>query len=236
MQTANRASPHVMLGALTLLSLGAIVLSLDTAPPNAQSQLRTAAGNTAGATSFVLTDTVTTGPPTAAASSTTTRQQAVFAYQSPDRVEESVHAGNQVGTVLWVGTHAYERIGTGKWFPISGVSTSTSTTGQLAASQLLLPIQAVAQASGVAQHGSIYAFTPGDERLLLARLFGSELVSGTTSYEATVAGEFLSVAQITVENATQRRTVNLALSNVDHGPALQLPPPSDITTSPLGSG
>lgn len=237
MQTANRASPHVMLGVLTLLSLGAIVLSLDTSPPNAQSQLRTAAANAAGASSFVLTDTVTSGPPSATATGTsTTRQEAFFAYQAPDKVEETVQAGNQVGNVLWVGKNAYERIGNSKWFPIPGASSATSSTGELAASQLLLPLQALAGSTAVAKQGSTFTFSPAQEGVLLDRLFGTQLPAGTTTYEATVSGEFLSAARVTVLGATERRTVNLTLTRIEHGPALHAPAPSDISTTPLGSG
>jgi hypothetical protein len=235
MQTANRASPHVMLGAFTLLSLGAIVLSLDTAPPNAQTQLRAAAANVTGASSFVLTDTVTSGPPASSPTgSSTTRQQAQFIYQAPDRVEETVRAGVQTGSVLWVGHHAYERIGNSKWFPLPAASSRTSTTGQLAATQLLFPLQSVATATGVTKHGSIYAFTPGQEQLLLSRLFGSQLPTGTMSFEATFGGEFLELVQISIVGVTERRTVDLALSQLNHAPALRPPPASQVSSSPLG--
>ena len=235
MQTANRATPHVVLAAMTLLSLGALVLSLDTAPPNAQSQLRGAAANVTGASSFVLTDTVTSGPPASSPLGTsTTRQQAVFVYQAPDRVEETVHAGTQVGSVLWVGTRSYERIGNSKWFPLPAASSRTSTTGQLAATQLLFPLQTIATASGVTKHGSIYAFTPGQEELLMSRLFGSQLPTGTMSFEATIGDEFLGLAQISVVGVTERRTVDLALSLINHAPPLNLPPASQISSSPLG--
>jgi hypothetical protein len=235
MQTANRASPHVALGVLTLLSLGALVLSLDTAPPNAQSQLRGAASNLTGASSFVLTDTVTSGPPTSSPLGTsTTRQQAVFVYQAPDRVEETVRAGTQTGSVLWVGTHSYERIGNSKWFPLPGASSRKSTTGQLAATQLLFPLQSIAGATAVSKHGSIYAFTPGQEALLMSRLFGSQLPTGSMSFEATIGGEFLNLAQISVVGVTERRTVDLAVSQVNHAPALNPPPRSQISSTPLG--
>jgi hypothetical protein len=235
MQTANRASPHVMLGVLTLLSLGALVLSLDTAPPNAESQLRGAAANVTGASSFVLTDTVTSGPPTSSPVGTsTTRQQAVFVYQAPDRVQETVRAGVQTGSVLWVGSHAYERIGNSKWFPLPAASSRTSSTGQLAATQLLFPLQSIAGATGVTKHGSIYAFTPGQEELLLSRLFGSQLPTGSMSFEATIGGEFLNLAQISVVGVTERRTVDLAVSQVNHAPALNPPPRSQISSTPLG--
>jgi hypothetical protein len=235
MQTANRATPHLVLGIFTLLSLGALVLSLDTAPPVAQTSLRSASANVTGASSFVLTDVVTQGPPgSSPTGSATTKQEALFVYQAPDRVQETVQAGGQTGTVLWLGQRAYERIGNSKWFPLRAASSRTSSTGQLAAAQLLFPLQSIAHATSVTKHGAIYVFTPSQEQLLLTRLFGSQLPSGSLSFEATVGNEYLDVAQISIVGVTERRTVDLALSRIDHAPALEAPPPSQISSSPLG--
>lgn len=235
MQTANRATPHLVLGILTVLSLAALVLSLDTAPPAAQTSLRSAAANVTGASSFILTDVVTQGPPASSPTGTsTTRQEAVFVYQAPDGVEETVHAGGQTGTVLWLGQHAYERIGNSKWFPLRAASSPTSSMGQLAAAQLLFPLQSIAHATSVTKHGTIYVFTPSQEQLFLTRLFGTQPPTGSMSFEATVGNEFLGVAQISIAGVTERRTVDLSLTRIDRAPALQAPPPSQISTSPLG--
>src|SRR5579872_5551404 len=212
MHTANRATPHLVLGILTLLSLAALVLSLDTAPPVAQTHLRSAAANVTGASSFVLTDVVTQGPPTSSPTGTsTTRQEAVFVYQAPDRVQETVQAGGQTGTVLWLGQHAYERIGNSKWFPLRAASGRAGSTGELAAAQLLFPLHSIAHATSVTKHGTIYVFTPSQQQLLMTRLFGSQLPAGAMSFEATVGDEFLKVAQISIVGITERRTVDLAL-------------------------
>lgn len=238
MQTENRAAPHVMLGVLTLLSLAAIVYSLDTAPANAPLQLRTAATNTANASNFVLVDTESAGP--ASSTTATNEERAVIVYNTPDKVEETVNAGGRSGTVLVVGNTRYERSGSGKWFnlgpPASGTTTATSA-GHAAASEILYPFKSLAGATNVSVHSTatisdLYSFVPGQEALLLLRLLGTSAPPGTRSYLATVNGEFVGVEEIALSNAGERIVIDLAVKQVDHAPVLEAPPPSQITTTP----
>jgi len=238
MQTENRAGPHVMLGVLTLLSLGAIVYSLDTAPPNAQLQLRTAANNTKSVASFVLVDVESAGPTNS--SSATNEERAVIVYNAPDRVEETVTAGGRSGTVLVVGDRRFERSGNGKWFdlgpPASG-TTRGASAGQIAVGEILYPLTSLAGATNVAVHStakvsSLYTFVPGQEALLLLRLLGTSVPPGTRSYLATVHGEYVGVEEVALSNAGERITIDLGVTQVDHAPVLHVPPPSQTTTTP----
>lgn len=238
MQTENRAAPHLMLGVLTLLSLGAIVYSLDSAPANAPLQLHTAATNTTNASSFVLVDTESAGP--ASSSAATNEERAVIVYNAPDRVEETVNAGGRSGTVLVVGNTRYERSGNGKWFnlgpPASGTTSATSA-GHLAANEILYPFKSLAGATNVTVHSTatisnVYKFVPGQEALLLLRLLGTSVPPGTRTYLATTNGEFVSVEEIALSNAGERIVIDLAVKQVDHAPVIEAPPPSQVTATP----
>lgn len=232
MQTENRAAPHLQLGLLTLLALGAIVLSLDTAPPNAQEQLRTAAANTAGAASFALVDSETVGQTPSSTSHTgASKEEAVIVYQAPDRVEETVSAAGGVESVLAVGSRRFERVGAGKWYPIPSNPEASPSYGQVAAQEVLFPLQSLSTAKDVAERGSTFRFVPGQPQLLLTRLLGT-VPAGAVSYTASVHGEFLGSEQITVSGPDQRISVRLDLGLVNRAPALEAPPASDITTTP----
>jgi hypothetical protein len=224
-----------MLGGFGVLVVAAIVLSLSTAPANPGDQLRTAAADTAGASSFVLTDTEQAGP---LSSSRSSSQQAVIVYQAPDRVEETVTGGAQSGTVLVVGTHRYERSGGAKWVDLGSVKPSSTggvSAGRLAASDILFPMQSLSSASKVSVLHDVYRFVPGQPALLLTRLLGTNLPAGTTTYTATVNGEFVGMEKVTVTTDGERVTVALDLSHVDKAPTLQEPPSSQVTTVPSGS-
>ncbi len=233
MQTANRAAPHLMLGVLTLLSLGALVLSLSMAPPNARQKLRTAASNTAGASSFVLTDEETAGPLSQGTATSPTRERAVIVYQAPDRVQETVTASGRSATVLVVGDRRYERSANGKWFdlgPSASGTTGGASAGAIAAQDILFPLQALSKATGVTVEHDVYRFVPGQAQLLLDRLIGANVPAADTVYAAGVGGEFLTFAQVVIRDSGEQVTVRLSLSKVEHAPALALPSASQITT------
>lgn len=237
MHSVNRAGPHIILGALTLLGVAAIVLSLDTAPPNARQQLRTAAANTAAATSFVLTDTEIAGPASAKGASTSANEeQAVIVFQAPDRVEETVTAAGRTASVLVVGNRRYERSTNGKWYdlgtarPVSGQS-----EGEAAVQQVLFPFQSLSSATDVSVIHDVYRFQPGQPALLLTRLLGTSLPSGSATYAATVAGEFVRYEAVSVRASDEEITVLLALSHVESAPSISMPPSSQLTTVPPAS-
>ena len=236
MQTENRAAPHFLLGALTMLSVGAILFSLSNSPPNAQSQLQTAAANTAGAASFVLTD-VESVTPTAASGGAAQRVQAVLVYQSPDRVQETVSGSGRSQVALVIGGARYERLASGKWFSLGNSGAGASSAGARAVGDILFPFEEAAAATDVTKGpGGTFAFTPPQEKLLLLRLVGSTLASSSqkATWQATVSGEYLSDIRVSLFGAAEPVTVELALTGVNRGPVLEPPPPSEVTTSPTG--
>lgn len=236
MLSADRAAPHITLGILTLLAVAALVLSLSTAPPNAEQQLRTAAANTAGASSFVLTDVETAGPvPTKGAAASPTREQAVIVYQAPDRVQETVTASGRTASVLVVGSHRYERSANGKWYdlgPSASGSTAGPSAGSVAAQDILFPLKSLSKATNVIVSREVYAFVPDQPVLFLDRLIGTAVPASETSYAATVEGEFLHEAEVVIRQSGEQVTVLLALSHIQDAPALAAPSASQLTRVP----
>lgn len=237
MQTQNRAAPHFLLGLLTVLSVGAILFSLEKAPPNAQTQLREAAANTVSAASFVLTDVETVSASGAPAGRAPQQVQAVLVYQSPDRVRETVTGGGQNQTALVLGAARYRRLASGKWLSLGSAGSGASSAGALAAADILFPFQAMAGATEVTKGpAGTFGFTPSQERLLLLRLVGSQLAgtSQAATWQATVSGENVSAIRLTLFGAGQEVTVELAVSGVDRAPVLEAPPADEVTTNPAG--
>jgi hypothetical protein len=239
MQTADRAAPHLMLGSLTLLTVAAIVLSLATAPPDAQEQLRSAAADTAAASSFVLTDVETAGPLSAGGkAAVSSRQEAVIVYQAPDRVEETVHSGGRSASVLVVGDKRFERSANGKWYDLgrsASGATGGPTPGQVAAGDILFPWQSLSKATSVSESGGVYHFVPGQPELLLARLIGTNVSPSSTTYSAGLQGEFVRYEQVTIRLNGEQVTVRLTLSRVERAPALPTPTGAQLTTVPPAS-
>ena len=226
----SRAVPHLVLGLLTLLAVLAIFLSLDTAPPNAEQQLKVAAGNTAGAASFVLTDTITVLPTGTAAAGGPRTETAVITYQAPDRVREVVSANGRTITVLAIGPDRYERSGTAKWVSL-GASPGSVPAGQQAAEGVLGPIRAVGTPTGVVAHGEQFTFVPEQESLLLADLLGSasgRLSPTQATFTATVSGEFLTLLRLDAVAPGGRIAVRLALSQFDRVAPIE--PPAGVAT------
>ncbi|MHB8328912.1 MAG: hypothetical protein ACYDD6_04695 [Acidimicrobiales bacterium] len=237
MQTPGRAMPHVALGVLTLLALVAIIVSLDTAPPNAQEQLNLAADNTVAASSFALNDTNTVTPVGGATSSTNAKQGNVvdIVYQAPDRVSETlVGAAGQTVTLLVIGNARYERSGTSKWVSYAGTPGSGSP-GLQAAADVLFPLRSLAGATDVVRHGNTFTFIPGQLDQVLVSLLGSQpaqLAPRTMTFRATVEGEFVTFEQVEAVRNGHRLTVRLKLSQVTGAPALEAPPRSQILEAP----
>lgn len=230
MHTPSRPGPHLTLALLTVLAVGAIILSLATAPANAEQQLRTAAGNTNGAASFVSTFTYVVE-----STSGTPRQETVrYVYQAPDRVEETgVNSSGQQVTLLVIGPTRYVRNGTGKWVELkTNSANATSTVGAQAAAGLQVPISQVANAVHVSGKNGVYRFVPGNESQFLLTILGfqpAQLTSGSVEFAAEVHNEFVTVIEVTAATATERVGAKLQYSQIDHAPALNPPPPSEVT-------
>ncbi|HMK98581.1 MAG TPA: hypothetical protein VK428_00170 [Acidimicrobiales bacterium] len=236
MHTPNRAAPHVLLALLVLLGLGAFLLSLSFAPSDAGQQLRTAAANTAAASSFVLTDTETAGPLAPSGSRPVANEErAVIVYRSPDAVRETVTEGGRTASVLVVGNSRYERVGNGKWYDLGAplAVSGSASVGSQAVQAILFPWQSLSSATHVTTSHGVYGFVPGQRSLLLSRLLGT--TGGSTSFAATVGNEFVRSEQLLLRASGEQVTVTLDLSRVDRAPSLSAPAASQLTTVPPAS-
>lgn len=176
------------LGVLIALAVGAIILSLVTAPPIADSHLRTAAGNTAAAKSFRIDLSVSSGA-VGAAPSSTQRVSAVILYQAPNRTLTVERASTtETVTQLVVGGRA--------WLSEDGGSTwrrlpVPATIGAADARTFVRPLQALQNVSGVRQSGDIYTLLTLDRGLPNAYGVGEGASVVLSSLRATISGEFM---------------------------------------------
>lgn len=227
MQTPTRPGPHLTLALLTVLSIGAILYSLATAPANAERQLRTAAGNTQGAASFVSTFTYAVETTSGSQRSETVR----YVYQAPDKVEESgTNSSGQKVTLLVIGSSRYVQQGSGRWVELR--APAGASYGAQAASGLQIPIAQAASATNVTRKGDVFRFVPGDETKFLVTILGlqpAQLTPGSAEFAAQVHNEFVTVLEVTAATSSERVGAKLSYSQIDHAPALQAPPASQVT-------
>lgn len=228
MLTPSRAAPHLLLGMLTVLAVAAIVLSLDTAPPNAEQQLQLAAKGTVGASSFVLHDTITVVPTSGASASQARTEVAEVVYRAPDQVRESVTLQGRTLTVLALGRARYERSGDGRWVSLAN-QPGTVPAGEQAAAGVLGPFQVITTATDVTRHGDAFTFQPAAGQLstILGDLLGAQgaqLPGASTAFAATLAGEYLHTFDLTATLPGGRVLVHLVLDSFDHAPVLTPPP------------
>ncbi|HZU79205.1 MAG TPA: hypothetical protein VE991_04765 [Acidimicrobiales bacterium] len=227
MQTPTRPGPHLTLALLTVLAIGAILWSLTTAPVNAEQQLRAAAGNTKGAASFVSTFTYALETTSGSQRSETVR----YVYQAPDRVEEiGVNSSGQRVTLLVIGPERFVQQGNGRWVKLR--APLGASYGAEAANGLQVPIDQVSTATNVTRKGDVFRFTPGDEAKFLLTILGvqpAQLTPGSVEFVAQVQNEFVTTLEVTAATSTERVGAKLVYSQIDHAPALQAPPPSQVT-------
>ena len=223
-QTPSRAAPHFVLAVLTALSIGAILLSLATAPPNAEQQLRGAAGETVAASSFVISDAITVTQLGAKGPVQTTRVARVV-YQAPDRVEESATVNGRSITVLAIGDNRYERSGSGPWM-VLGPGLGGVPAGRAAALSVLQPFESITSATDVTRRGDRFSFVPGQRQALLSELLGpqaAQLPPGSTSFTALSSGQYLREFDMTASAQGGRFDIRLDLGSFGQAPAL-VPP------------
>ncbi len=221
MHSPTGLSSHFTVGLLTLLSAGAIVLSLETAPPVAKQQLQSAAHNTIAASSFVLTDvnTISSSTPIAALGGKKSESNVVrIRYEAPDRIiDEITEPNGQNVTLLVVGDSRFERFDHRQWTQLPSVPRTGITTGAAFVRELLVPLQSFAGATSVVHRGSNYFLIPGNESSLLQSLFGAQAASRLTSvtFSATVNGEFVGSERVSAKRAGVDYTVAFFFSSVD---------------------
>jgi hypothetical protein len=226
----ERALPHTLVAVLTLLTLGAIVLSLWSAPPIDVERLRLAADATRSASGFVLTDTVTVislvpGIPAGEQAGLSGRDVLHVVYQAPDRVEEAhVDATGVLVRLLIVGSSSFQNRGAG-WTRLP----ARPSQGAEAARAVLDPLQAPASSTYVVSRGGMFQFVPADLDRFVFRYLGAHVATlSSLSVSAVVRGDYLTGERLTAVREDRRITVDLAFTAIGSAPAVLAPPASEV--------
>jgi hypothetical protein len=230
MRTPTGLVAHVLLSVLILLSAGAIVLSLETAPPVAQSQLRVAAQNTRGASSFVVDYVETVSSPVRSSALGGKKSQSSrirILYEAPDRIVEHVNEDGLATTVVVVGNRRYERVGSAAWKASTLTPSARVSVGLEVARDLLLPLQSASSASSVTKvtnTSSTYAYLPSNLVELLDSLFGTDAADlSSVRFFATINGEFIGSQLVVGSHSPYRFAVALHFSSVNSVPPITAP-------------
>ncbi len=227
MQGRPQALPFVILGVFTILVVGAIVLSLSTAPRVDDQQLHIGATATLDASGFVVVDTNSVTAPGSGASASGSQTIIVnVLYQAPDAIEESeTGPGGQTGAVILIGARRFRESG-GQWTELA----PTPGLGVRVVRTIQSPLRAASGAVVVSRHGDLYRFVPKGLYKFLTSVLGvrpSQVSSPLLTAE--VQGEFLTHEQITALVGAQRLTVDLVFSDIGSAPPVEAPP----TSSPV---
>jgi hypothetical protein len=223
MPGARGALPHLVIGLLTVLVAGAVALSLTTAPPAAQQQLRFAAADTASS-GFVLTDVNSATPlrQNAANGATPEAQQTVVhaSFEPPDRLSESAPttAGRTISVVV-VGEAVFKRIGT-LW---TKLPSSPGLGGQVL-DTVLLPLDAASSATAVTRQGDVYRFGPAHVEHVAQTLLGRPLSQlSSLRLSAVVRGDDVVEEQVAADSGGDLLEVHLAFSAIGSAPSIGIP-------------
>ena len=224
---------HVLLSVFALLVVGAIALSLSSAPPVDSQQLSLAAKATMTASGFVLVDTnsvTVLGPVPGGAGGRAPSRTVVIRvlYQAPDRVQES-EAGPTGGavSVIVLGSERFRSNGS-QWTALP----PQPGLGAQAARTITSPLQVAASAPTVTRQGTGYQFVPRRLDQFLVTILGvrrSQLTAPRLS--AVVHGDYLTDEKITAVLGRQRLGVDLAFSAIGSAPPVQAPPATSLVPS-----
>jgi len=223
-QSQPRALPFVLVGAFAALSVGAIVLSLSSAPPLAREELQSAARTTMSASGFVLRDTnsvstvSSSGQP--AVSQPSESVAFLVVYEAPDAVQETeVDQNGANAEVIALGDRAFRRSGS-TWTEVA----SGRGLGARSVATILSPLQGAVGATDVTRHGDRYSFVPADLHKLLTTVLGappSEVSSPRLS--AVVRDGVLTAETITARVGHQHLEVDLVFSSIGSAPHVVAP-------------
>jgi hypothetical protein len=211
--------PFVLLGVFTVLVVGAIALSLSSAPPLAQQQLQNAAQATMAAPGFslALSSSVTTSANSGQPSGTV---RLLVLYRAPEAVEETEQGPpGESAAVIVIGDRRYQASDS-HWTALA----PSPGVGALLVKSLMTPLQAAAKASDVTRQGDLYRFSTNDVDHVVRTL----LSVGTTPLSsprlnAVVHGGYLTHEQITALVAHQRLDLELAFSSIGTAPPVRVP-------------
>jgi hypothetical protein len=176
MNLPGRRLSFFALGVLALLVAGAMILSLATAPPNADQQVRTAAQNTVAASSFKVVETIRSRSKARVGS-----YRAIVWYQNPQKVMVMAFSEGdpvQPGEIVRI-------IGTTGWSSFDGGRTWEalgSRTGLIVrpyyVGALKRVLRVLTGASGVTEERDHFELT-------------RHTTIGTSTWQVTVDGEFV---------------------------------------------
>jgi len=233
-----RRDSLLFLGALTVLAVGAIALSLATAPPAAEQQLRVGAGATTGVGSFVmdLTNTVTTK----GVGRNQVQQSTVhFVYQSPDRLDETlINSAGQKVELLVVGNERFERTN-GRWVQLPAGANGPVSTGEAAVNDVVLvPATAATFGTPVVRYGQTsssrysYDLDPQALATVYRVLFGvNGNVISSHHFGATIDKEYMVAQSFVASAGNQTDAITIRYSQLGTAPAVEPPPPSALRVS-----
>ena len=234
METRPRPLPFVLVGVFAALLIGGIALSLSTAPPLSQQQLRNGAAATLSASGFALVDTNSVAPLPSATAASGSVETVVFhvLYTAPDAVEESeAGAGGAIMSIILIGDRRFQGSGS-QWTALP----PSRGAGAGAVGTILSPLQAAASATKVTRHGDLYGFVPTSSDRLLTEVLGvrpSQLSSPRLT--AVVRAGSLTRETITATYRHERLTVDLVFSRIGSAPPVTAPPSSSLVPQPGSS-
>jgi hypothetical protein len=216
----------IALGVLTVLAAAAAVLSIATAPPAAEQQVRVAAGATVGVGSFVmdLEDTVSSravgsAPPQVQSS------QARVVYQSPDRIAISGAGGS--GQVVLVGNLRYEQSPTGRWVRLSSVPGAAQSYAEgvvLVPAKAFTAAEDVTRATRTSSLYSVGSMQAAELDTLLGVYFRvPESVIRSHFFVAQIHKEYMTAQQLTAAAGNQVDTFTIHYSELGTAPAVVIP-------------
>jgi hypothetical protein len=235
MSSPGRSS-LVYLGVLTVLSAGAIALSLATAPPVAEQQLHIGSGSTAGVGSFVmdLVNTFTTQGAGPGGASQVQRGTQHIVYQAPDRFHEMISSGRGQGIdIIVVGSQRYQRKSPRLWTQLPSGATDIGLSA--VNSLVLLPANTAAKGTPVTRHGqtsnSVYAYglPPGPLAVVDAKLFGAGAgVIARHAFTVTIDKEFMVSQTFLATAGNQADRITVRYSELGTAPPVTPPPTSAL--------
>ncbi len=215
MPTTGRLMPHLALGTLSALSVGALVLSLVQSTPVAPRQVHLAAAGTAAASSFAIQETIQQ-----VASGRVARQQTIVEkYQAPDRIEVT----NSGVTERVIGTTGYASTdGGATWTKLA-----QPVDARQAVPVLLAPLRFVERASNVkassGQDRFTYVAPLGDFITSLHLAIGGSFPRTAVPMVVSVSGEFLTGMTAHFAFQGKQYVLRIGYSQIDTLPELVAP-------------
>lgn len=216
MHTPSRLMPHLALAVFTVLVVGAIVLSLTQAPPVARTQLRSAAANTAGASSVALRESISQ----VVGSHRTVLASVDERLQPPNRIE----ALQSTDDTLVIGPKVYVSPNSGKtWYRDAAAKVNIPHALALAQAPLQLLQTATAVTSSAGQ--TRYTFRTSPARVVsdLHLNLPSSPGAGAVLVTATVSGEFVTSFSADLTVSGQHLVIEEQYRRIDSLPTLVAP-------------